>query len=152
VVGSPYWTGVQQVPASLFDVVPVIACSDIAAAHDFLVQVLGFASAGLARDPSGATVHGEVRAGDRRIWLHLTSEPAGLATPKTLGGAGGGMVVHVDDVDAHFAAAKAAGATILSEPTDQAYGQREYGVLDPDGHSWWFATPTDAPAKRVTSL
>ena len=47
----------------------------------------------------------------------------------------------VDDVDAHFAHAKAAGATILSEPTDQDYGQREYGVKDPEGHSWWMATP-----------
>jgi uncharacterized glyoxalase superfamily protein PhnB len=133
--------------AQLFDVVPVLACSDIAAEHDFLVDVLGFASAGLERAPGGVVVHGEVRAGDRRIWLHLTSEEAGLATPRTLGGAGGGMVVHVDDVDAHFVSVRAAGATILSEPTDQEYGQREYGVRDPDGHSWWFATPIAAPAK-----
>jgi len=128
------------------DVIPVIACSDIAAEHDFLVRALGFASAGLDRTPDGTLVHGEVRAGDRRIWLHLTSESARLDTPAKLGGAGGGMVVHVQDVDAHFAAARAAGATILSEPTDQPYGQREYGVRDPDGHSWWFATPTAAPA------
>ena len=66
---------------------------------------------------------------------------------RTLAATGGGMVVHVDDVDAHFAKVKAApGATILSSPTDQPYGQREYGVRDPDGHSWWFATPTAAPA------
>jgi uncharacterized glyoxalase superfamily protein PhnB len=128
------------------DVVPVVACSDIAAEHDFLVRVLGFVSAGLARTPGGEVVHGEVRAGDRRIWLHLTSEDARLETPAKLGGAGGGMVVHVRDVDAHFAAAKAAGAEILREPTDEDYGQREYGVRDPDGHSWWFATPIAAPA------
>jgi uncharacterized glyoxalase superfamily protein PhnB len=111
------------------------------------VGVLGFTSAGLERTPSGAVIHGEVRAGDRRIWLHLTSETAALATPQTLGGAGGGMVVHVGDVDSHFAKVKAAGATILSEPSDRSYGQREYGVRDPDGHSWWFATPTAPPAK-----
>lgn len=128
------------------DVIPVLACSDIAAEHDFLVRVLGFASVGLERSPDGSVVHGEVRAGERRIWLHQTSETAGLATPAKLGGAGGGMVVHLGDVDAHFAAVKAAGATILSEPEDQPYGQREYGVRDPDGHSWWFATPLAAPA------
>ena len=137
--------------ANLFDVVPVLACADIADEYDFLVRVLGFAGGGLERTPSGAVVHGEVRAGDRRIWLHLTSETAGLATPLTLGGAGGGMVVHVDDVDSHFAKVKAAGASILSEPTDQSYGQREYGVRDLDGHSWWFATPTAAPAKMTAS-
>jgi uncharacterized glyoxalase superfamily protein PhnB len=132
---------------ALTDVIPVLACSDIAAEHDFLVDVFGFTSAGLARAPDGKVVHGEVRAGEHRIWLHLTSEAARLATPAALGGAGGGMVVHVDDVDAHFARVKAAGAEILREPEDEPYGQREYGVRDPDGHSWWFATPTAAPAK-----
>jgi uncharacterized glyoxalase superfamily protein PhnB len=123
------------------DVLPVLACSDIAAEHDFLVQVLGFASGGLERAPNGMVVHGEVRAGERRIWLHLTSEAHKLAPPSKLGGAGGGITVYVKDVDAHFEAVRRAGATILSEPTDQPYGQREYGVRDPDGHSWWIATP-----------
>ena len=50
-------------------------------------------------------------------------------------------MVLVADVEAHFAHAKSRGATILSEPTDQDYGQREYAVLDPEGHSWWIATP-----------
>jgi uncharacterized glyoxalase superfamily protein PhnB len=125
----------------LLDILPVLACSDIAAEHDFLVRVLGFASGGLERAPNGTVVHGEVRAGERRIWLHLTSETEKLATPARLGGAGGGIVVHVKDVDAHFQAARRAGATILCEPTDQPYGQREYAVRDPDGHSWWIATP-----------
>jgi uncharacterized glyoxalase superfamily protein PhnB len=123
------------------DVLPVLACSDIAAEHDFLVSVLGFASGGLERAPNGMVVHGEVRAGERRIWLHLTSEAQKLAPPSKLGGAGGGITVYVKDVDAHFEAVRNAGATILSEPTDQPYGQREYGVRDPDGHSWWIATP-----------
>jgi len=33
------------------------------------------------------------------------------------------------------------GAKIDSEPTDQPYGQREYGVRDAEGHRWWFASP-----------
>jgi len=134
------------VQTDFIDILPVLPCSDIAAEHDFLVRVLGFSSGGLERAPDGTVVHGEVRAGARRIWLHLTSDAAKLATPATLGAASGGIVVHVKDVDAHFEAARRAGATILSEPTDQDYGQREYGVRDPDGHSWWIATPTAAPA------
>ena len=132
---------------AFIDIVPVLACSNIAAEHDFLVRVMGFASGGLERTPDGTVVHGEVRAGERRIWLHLTSESSKLATPATLGAAGGGIVVHVKDVDAHFEAARRAGATILREPTDEPYGQREYAVRDPDGHSWFVATPTAAPAK-----
>ena len=56
--------------------------------------------------------------------------------------AGAGIVVHVTDVDEHFARARDAGATISYEPTDQPYGQREYEACDPEGHRWWFATPT----------
>jgi uncharacterized glyoxalase superfamily protein PhnB len=49
--------------------------------------------------------------------------------------------VIVPDVDAHFAHAKASGARIDSEPTDQDYGLREYGVRDPENHRWWFSSP-----------
>lgn len=55
--------------------------------------------------------------------------------------AGAGLVVHVSDVDAHFAHARAAGARIYYQPTNQPYGQREYETRDPEGHRWWFATP-----------
>jgi MerR family transcriptional regulator, thiopeptide resistance regulator len=133
---------------AFLDVIPLIACEDIGATHDFLVSAFGFSSAGLERDGDGRVVHGEVRAGERRIWLHLITVEHGLATPRALGASGGGNVIHVDDVDAHFERARAAGAPILSEPTDKEYGQREYGVADPDGHSWWFATPTALPAAR----
>jgi uncharacterized glyoxalase superfamily protein PhnB len=130
------------------DVIALLACSDIAAEHDYLVDVLGFASAGVERTPEGNAVHAEVRAGDRRIWLHPTSETDRLLPPRVLGGAGGGLVIHVADVDAHFARVSAAGAEIVYQPSDQDYGQREYGVRDPEGHTWWIATPTASPAER----
>jgi MerR family transcriptional regulator, thiopeptide resistance regulator len=128
------------------DVIPLLACSDIAAEHDFLVDVLGFASAGIERTPDGTVVHAEVRAGSHRIWLHRVDESANLVPPRARGSAGGGIVVHVTDVDDHHQRVRAAGAEVLSEPSDQDYGQREYGVRDPEGHLWWIATPTQPPA------
>jgi uncharacterized glyoxalase superfamily protein PhnB len=53
----------------------------------------------------------------------------------------GGIVVLVPDVDAHCARARAAGATIVREPEDEDYGQREYCVKDPEGLDWYIATP-----------
>jgi uncharacterized glyoxalase superfamily protein PhnB len=49
--------------------------------------------------------------------------------------------VYVDDVDAHFERAKAAGAAIIMEPTDHEYGDRRYDAKDLQGHFWSFATP-----------
>ena len=127
--------------ATISRVIPVVVCEDIAATHDFLVDAFGFESGGVQRDGEGRPVHGEVRGGDAVIWLHAVSPEHELASPRTMPVATGGLVVHVDDVDAHFHRATAAGAVIDSEPTDQEYGQREYGARDPEGHRWWFATP-----------
>ena len=56
--------------------------------------------------------------------------------------ANSGLVVYVDNVVAHYERARAAGARIDSQPVDQPYGQREYGARDPEGHRWYFVTPT----------
>jgi MerR family transcriptional regulator, thiopeptide resistance regulator len=128
--------------ADTLDVIPLLACGDIAAEHDFLLEALGFRSAGIERTPDGQAVHAEVRFGTRRIWLHRVDEAGGLVPPARSGAAGGGIVIHVPDVDAHHERARAAGAEIVSEPRDQDYGQREYGVRDREGHLWWIATPT----------
>ena len=128
------------------NVIPLLACSDIEREHDFLVDALGFTSAGLERVPDATVVHAEVRAGSRQVWLHREDEGSGLFAPTRRGTAGGGIVVHVPDVDEHHDRARAAGAEILYPPTDQDYGQREYGVRDPEGHLWWIATPFDPAA------
>lgn len=127
-------------------VIPVLIYEDIEAAHDYLVNVFGFSSNGVERTPDGTVVHGEVRLGEARIWLHRVS--GDLASPRTLTQLNGGLVVHVEDVDMHFARARDAGAVIDREPEDQPYGQREYGTQDLEGHHWWFATPISPPALR----
>lgn len=122
-------------------VIPILTYRDIAAAHDFLVGVFGFAAGGVHRTPDGTAVHGEVRAGETTIWLHQVSPEHQLDSPLSADVASSGLVVYVDDVDAHYGRVRAAGARTDSEPTDQPYGQREYGARDPEGHRWWFAAP-----------
>jgi MerR family transcriptional regulator, thiopeptide resistance regulator len=53
----------------------------------------------------------------------------------------GVTAISVDDVDAHYARTVVAGETIACEPTDRAYGIREYGASDPEGQIWWFQSP-----------
>lgn len=122
-------------------VIPVLTYEDISAAHDFLVQAFGFIPGGVHLTAEGQPVHGEVRAGDTAIWLHRVTAEHHLDSPRAADMANAGLVVFVDDVDAHFRHARAAGAQIDSEPIDQPYGQREYGVRDLEGHRWWFVTP-----------
>lgn len=121
--------------------IPLLVYDDIEAAYDFLVDVFGFGPGAVQRDGEGLVVHGEVTAGNVVLWLHRVSPEHEMASPSTMDAQSGGLVVHVKDVDAHYKHARDAGARIDSEPTDQEYGQREYGVRDPEGHRWWFATP-----------
>lgn len=120
-------------------IIPLLTYRDLAAAHDFLVLAFGFTSGGVHRTPDGQAVHAEVRAGSAAIWLHHVG--SGLDSPQSVDVSNAGIVVQVDDVDAHFQSARAAGARIDGDPVDQPYGQREYGARDPEGHRWWFSSP-----------
>jgi len=122
-------------------VIPVLVCKDIAAEHNFLVDVLGFSSGGIHRTAGGQAVHGEIRIGDIVIWLHRVVDELKLASPRSMPAASSGLFVYVTDVDAHYARARSRGVMPESEPKDMPYGQREYGLTDPEGHRWWFATP-----------
>jgi uncharacterized glyoxalase superfamily protein PhnB len=124
----------------------VLPYRDIRAGHDFLIRVLGFESAGVVEIDGGKVVHAEVRAGDRRFWLHEATES--LVPPGATGRRSSGIVVHVADVDRHHEHAARSGAEILRPPTDEDYGQREYALRDSEGHDWYIATPLAEPAAR----
>ncbi|MCB9727039.1 MAG: VOC family protein [Deltaproteobacteria bacterium] len=87
--------------------------------------------------PGGLIMVGQVRGAARpeRSWC---------ATPQALGGKNTqALCVCVDDADAHCERARAAGATIASEPKTTDYGEdywadRTYEAVDLEGHHWWF--------------
>ena len=117
----------------------LLVYDDIAAAHEYLVRVFGLMPGPLERDAAGRVVHGEVRAGDQVIWLHPAG--TGFQSPRSLGAVTGLTVITVDDADAHHARTAQAGAEIIEEPVDQAYGVREYGARDTEGQLWYFHSP-----------
>jgi uncharacterized glyoxalase superfamily protein PhnB len=119
----------------------LLVYDDVAAAHDYLISVFGLTPGELERDDAGWAVHGEVRAGDQVIWLHPAGD--GYKSPQSVGAVTGMTVVVVDDVDTHHARTVGAGAVIIEEPINQAYGVREYGARDPEGQLWYFHSPLD---------
>ncbi|GAA4681072.1 MerR family transcriptional regulator [Nocardioides nanhaiensis] len=114
---------------------------DLSAAHEHLVEVLGFGAGPVTRDDDGRVVHAEVHVGDGVVWLHPELTTARLASPATVGSASACLAVEVDDVEAHHARLVAAGARIDYAPTDMPYGVREYGVRDLEDHLWSFQQP-----------
>ena len=115
---------------------------DARAAIDWLCRVFDFELRLLVETGDGGVAHSELVYGDGVIMISQTT--ADWLSPKTVGGNTQGLMVYVDDVEAHCAKARAGGATILTELKISDYGadywvDRSYGVRDPGGHTWWFA-------------
>lgn len=119
----------QTAPA----IYPTLRYDDAPAAIRFLTDAFGFETdevyeeKGLVSHALLGWKNGLVMLGSRRP-----------GDPFDLGGCC--LYVAVDDPDAHCAQAKAAGAEILMELTDQSYGSREYAARDPEGNVWCFGT------------
>jgi uncharacterized glyoxalase superfamily protein PhnB len=118
-------------------VIPVLIYPDVREAVAWLTAAFGFRErikigddhrSQMSVGDGGAVIIGDVRH-DR-----VPPQP-GVVTHQ--------LKVRVEDVDAHFARAREQGATILSEPTDQPYGEREYDVADPWDHRWQFSETVD---------
>jgi PhnB protein len=119
-------------------ITPYLLYEDGDTAMDFIRDAFGFDEVLRFRSPEGRVSHGELKLGDDNVYI---GEPGGdYRSPKRVGQTTVGIHVYVDDVDAHFERAKAAGAEISAEPADQEYGDRRYTAKDPEGHHWFFAT------------
>lgn len=127
------------------------------AALVWLEKAFGFERSMVIADNDGKPVHLEMRFGDGLLmvgseWADFIASPAAVGGKNT-------QILHVhlaEDVDAHCARAKAAGAVILQEPADQFYGDRAYRARDPEGHVWAFGQPvrqvSREEAERATGL
>ncbi|MFK7928978.1 MAG: VOC family protein [Myxococcota bacterium] len=119
-------------------IMPMLAYADPAAAIDFLVQAFGFTERYRLAMPDGSLGHAELVRGEAVVSLASAWRDAGLFPPTELNGCHCQLAVMVSDVDAHWAHAREAGATIVAAPEDQFYGFRMYRALDPEGHRWIF--------------
>lgn len=128
----------EAIPETYPTICPYLYYQDARAAMKFLETAFGFRERFCTTDETGAVRHAEMELDGGVVML---GQPSDTKTPKQLGQTTGGIYVHVKDVDAHYAQAKAAGAEVDGEPADQDYGVRSYGALDPEGFQWWFAEP-----------
>ena len=141
---------VQNPPEGYTRVSPYLYYEDPAAAMDWLTNAFGLIEKLRVPSEDGGVMHGELDAGGCVIMLGRPR--ADYKNPRNLGATTCSMYIYVDDVDAHYAGAKAAGAAIERELEDQVYGDRQYGAVDPEGHVWYFSThvrdvaPEEMPA------
>ena len=120
-------------------IIPALTYDDPNAAVEFLERAFGFAVHLMVTDDAGRVQHAELTFAGGTIMLGPSGWADWARSPVAAGGANT-MTVHVavTDVGAHCERARAAGARIVAEPTDQFYGDRTYRAADPEGHHWTF--------------
>ncbi|MFF9912721.1 VOC family protein [Streptomyces sp. NPDC013457] len=131
---------VKPVPEDYPSVTPYLCVDGAAAAIDFYVSVLGADERMRMPAPGGRIGHAELALGTSMIMLADEFPDIGFRSPKAVGGTPVTLHVYVEDVDAVFARALAAGATELSPVKDEFYGDRTGQFEDPFGHRWSVAT------------
>jgi uncharacterized glyoxalase superfamily protein PhnB len=119
-------------------IAPYLNHEDTGAMLEWLARAFGLVERHSQRGADGRVVHAEMALEDGVVMMG--SPGGGFRNPKHLGQVTQSLYVYLEDVDAHCARARAAGAEILEEPTDQPYGDRRYGARDPEGHHWYFAS------------
>jgi uncharacterized glyoxalase superfamily protein PhnB len=120
-------------------VVPQLPYEDIRAALSFLERAFGFREVATSRMVSadGRILHSYVEVGNSMIGIG-SQGAHGAVSPKTAGSASQYISVYIDDIDAHYERARAAGARIDRGPHDHAREYRVYEALDLEGHRWRF--------------
>jgi len=139
--------GVTAKPEGYHSVTPYLIVDGAEEAIRFYEQAFGATE--LMRLPMGDKFgHAELKIGDSVIMLSDEWPDDGKLGPKSRGGATAGLMVYLEDVDAAFERALAAGATVERPVEDQFYGDRSGNVIDPFGHSWTLSTHVEDIAEE----
>ena len=125
-------------------VIPTMRYRDAPAAIEWLCRAFGFEKALVVPGEHGTIAHAQLTFGNGMIMLGSARDDEFgrlVKPPRDVGGVGTqGVCVIVDDADAHYARAVAAGAEIVLAIKDEDYGGRDYSCRDPEGHVWSFGT------------
>jgi len=142
---------VKPIPDGYHTVTPFLNVKGTAKLIDFLTVALGAEEIMRMPGPNGTVMHAEVSIGNSRLMLSEAMQPA--QSPLT----SSSFYLYVSDVDAMYKRATGAGASSVSPPTDQFWGDRMATVKDSFGNTWSLATHKEDPtpeeiAKRMAAL
>ena len=131
----------RAVPEGHHTVTPQLTLDNAARTIDWYKKALGAEEVSRAVGPDGKILHAEVRIGDSPIMLN---DVMGGKGPGAFGGSPASLWIYVEDADALFNRAVAAGAKVHPGPmgrmADQFWGDRCGAFTDPEGYTWTIAT------------
>lgn len=147
----------KPIPDDYRAVTPYLFVHDAAAAIGFYQKAFGATEFMRMPGPGGKIMHAEVRIHGAPVMLADEFPEMGARSPQSVGGTPVLLLVYVEDVDAVFAQAVAAGGKVVRPIQDQFYGDRSGTLSDPFGHRWTLAThkedlSADEIGKRMAAM
>ncbi|MCC2105826.1 MAG: VOC family protein, partial [Hyphomicrobiales bacterium] len=130
----------KPVPDGFRTVTPHLICAGAADAIEFYKNAFGAIEMFRLPTPDGRLMHASIMIGDSMVMLVDEMKEMGALGPKSRGGTPVGIHLQVEDADALFARAVAAGAAVKMPVMDMFWGDRYGVVVDPFGHEWSIAT------------
>ena len=131
---------VKAIPDGMHSLTPHITCAGAADAMEFYKKAFNAVEMFRMAGPDGKLMHGCVKIGDSQLMLADDFPQWGALDPHALKGSPVTIHLQVEDVDASFAQAIAAGATVTMPVADMFWGDRYGQLKDPFGHRWALAT------------
>ncbi len=123
---------VSPIPEGFHTATPFLIVQDADALVEFMKEGLSAEEVYcLRRDDNGSVMHAQMKIGDSMIMVGGAS-----GMPEMLGA----VYLYLEDADAAYEKAVAAGGVSVMAPSDQFYGDRMGGIKDKFGNTWWFAT------------
>ena len=140
----------RPIPEGYHSVTPYLIVTGAASAIEFYKHAFGAKEVMRIPHPDGRVGHAELQMGDSRIMLADEFPEMGARSPQSLGGSPVSILLYVENVDALFDQAVAAGGKVTMPVKDQFYGDRSGGLEDPFGHLWHIATRKEhVPPKEL---
>jgi uncharacterized glyoxalase superfamily protein PhnB len=133
-------SSVKPIPEGMHSLTPQIVCAGAAKAIDFYKQAFGATELLRMLTPEGKIGHAQIRIGNSVVMLTDESEECASFGPKALKGTPVSLYLYVENADAAFERAVAAGATVVMPLADMFWGDRWGFVEDPFGHRWHIAS------------
>jgi PhnB protein len=128
----------KPVPEGFQTMTPQLTLDNAAKTMEWYVKALGAKELRRSAGPDGKIMHAELTIGDS---LFIVNDAMmGSKGPKAYGGSPASWWVYVEDCDALFKKAVAAGAKVQMPMEDQFWGDRAGAITDPEGFTWWIAS------------
>ena len=131
---------IQAIPPGMHSLTPHLVCHSAVDAILFYVKAFDAVEMARLPGPDGRLMHAQLRIGDSPLMLVDECPEQGCLGPMALKGSPVTIHLYVEDVDATFAQAVAAGARITMPVADMFWGDRYGRLEDPFGHQWSVAT------------